>query len=38
MERFNRDRVAHGLPRVEPLPGAYEPADESEWMFADDDV
>lgn len=30
VERANPRRLANGLPPIVPLPGAYEPADESE--------
>jgi Fe-S-cluster-containing dehydrogenase component len=30
--RANPRRIANGLPPIVPLPGAYEPADESEWI------
>jgi len=32
IERVNPRRVANGLPPIVPLPGAYEPADETDWI------
>jgi hypothetical protein len=38
LERVNPRRIANGLAPLVALPGAYEPADESEWINGDDDV
>lgn len=36
-ERFNQRRVEAGLPRLVALPGAYEPAEEGEAFWPEDD-
>lgn len=36
VDRINPRRIANGLDPIVPLPGAYEPADESEVVFDDD--
>jgi len=35
VERVNPMRIKNGLPIIEPLPGAYEPAEESEVIWND---
>jgi hypothetical protein len=37
VERVNPRRIANGLDPIEPLPGAYDAADETEVVYDDDD-
>jgi len=32
VDRINPRRVANGLPPIVPLPGAYDPADDTDWI------